>query len=210
MRYSSTHRGVVFGCLLVLSGISYADLFQYRDRQGHVHFTDKPMGASYYLVKRYRTEPRRQKRRGGDTLSAMRKRRSALEPLIESVSQAQGLRPELVHAVIRAESAYRSDAVSRVGAQGLMQLMPATAERFGVSDAFDPSQNLNGGTRYLRQLIDLFDSDLRLALAAYNAGENAVARYGNQVPPFPETRKYVERVLGFYRDNRAGDKIAQR
>jgi len=210
MKTMAHHRGFFLGCLLLLSGASCADLYQYRDRQGHVHFTDKPMGASYYLVKRYRIQPQRQKRRGGDTLTAMRKRRSTLTPLIESVSQAQGLRPELVHAVIRAESAYRADAVSSAGAQGLMQLMPATAERFGVRDAFDPQQNLSGGTRYLRELIELFDSDLRLALAAYNAGENAVARYGNQVPPFPETRKYVDRVLAFYRDNQAGDKIAQR
>jgi soluble lytic murein transglycosylase-like protein len=91
-----------------------------------------------------------------------------------------------------------------------MQLMPATAERFGVTDPHDPRQNLRGGTRYLHELLKLFNNDLRLAVAAYNAGENAVISYGRRVPPYPETRRYVEKVLGFYEGSLAGNKLAQR
>ena len=103
-----------------------------------------------------------------------------------------------LHAVISAESGYNPNARSPKNAQGLMQLIPATARRFGVNDPYDPIENLHGGARYLRWLLDLF-TDLRLALAAYNAGEGAVQRYGNTIPPYPETRTYVQRVLEFYR-----------
>jgi len=91
-----------------------------------------------------------------------------------------------------------------------MQLMPATASRLGVSDSYDARQNLDGGTRYLRQLLEMFDKDLSLALAAYNAGENAVIRYGKKIPPFPETQDYVKKVISFYTQNQAGDRLAQR
>lgn len=114
--------------------------------------------------------------------------------LINSTARRHGIHPEFVQAVIDVESAFDPNAVSKKGAQGLMQLMPATAERFGVSNAFNPAQNIDGGTRYLRYLLDLFGGDTRLALAAYNAGENAVLRV-NGVPPYRETRNYVARVL---------------
>jgi len=99
--------------------------------------------------------------------------------------------------VISAESGYNPNAVSPAGAMGIMQLMPATAQRFGVADPYDPVANMHGGARYLRFLINLFN-DLNLALAAYNAGENAVARYGNTIPPYSETQTYVTRVRRFY------------
>ena len=107
------------------------------------------------------------------------------------------LEPELLHAVISAESAFNPKAVSHAGAMGLMQLMPATAARFGVNNPFDPVANMRGGARYLRWLLDRFKS-LKLAIAAYNAGEGAVERYGNAIPPFKETQTYVARVLEFY------------
>jgi soluble lytic murein transglycosylase-like protein len=109
--------------------------------------------------------------------------------------------PKLVLAVIAAESAFQSDAVSPKNAQGLMQLMPETAARFGVKDVFDPRENIKGGTRYLQWLIAHFEGDLTLALAGYNAGENAVTRYGG-VPPYPETQAYVEKVSRLYGANR--------
>ena len=117
--------------------------------------------------------------------------------LIERHARGKGVDPALVHAVIRAESGYRPEAVSPKGAVGLMQLMPDTARRFGVSDPAHPESNVDAGTTYLRQLLDRFKS-VPLALAAYNAGEGAVIRYGNSVPPFPETMAYVSKVLRDY------------
>jgi soluble lytic murein transglycosylase-like protein len=102
--------------------------------------------------------------------------------VVEEVSRAYGLESALLHAVISVESSYNPKAVSKAGAAGLMQLMPGTAKRYGVADAFDPAQNLRGGANYLRDLLKLFDSDVSLALAAFNAGEDAVMRYGNRIP----------------------------
>ncbi len=128
-------------------------------------------------------------------------------PQIELVARIYGLDPKLMHAVISAESAYNPQAVSNKGAQGLMQLMPDTARRFGVPDAFDPVANMHGGARYLRWLMDRFQNDLSLVLAAYNAGEGAVERYGNVIPPYQETRTYVSRVLGFYNSYRGLNRV---
>ncbi len=117
-------------------------------------------------------------------------------PLIETVAriaQQNQISPKLVHSVIQAESNYDPNAVSPKGAQGLMQLIPATARRFGVSNVFDPADNIQGGARYLKYLLSLYKGDQALALAAYNAGEKAVARYGG-VPPYPETQQYVAKI----------------
>jgi soluble lytic murein transglycosylase-like protein len=117
-----------------------------------------------------------------------------LAQMVEAAARRHGLDPELVRAVVAVESGFRPDAVSPRGAQGLMQLMPATARALGVKDPFDPVSNIDGGTRYLRALVTRYGGDLRRALAAYNAGEGAVARHGG-VPPYPETLAYVRRVL---------------
>ncbi|HLY19478.1 MAG TPA: lytic transglycosylase domain-containing protein [Bryobacteraceae bacterium] len=117
-------------------------------------------------------------------------------PLVEAVdriARQNQLSPQLVHSVIRTESNYDPNAVSPKGALGLMQLIPATARRFGVTDVFDPADNIQGGARYLKYLLDLYKGDEALALAAYNAGEGAVSRFGG-VPPFAETRDYVAKV----------------
>lgn len=117
---------------------------------------------------------------------------------IRQAAQRHRLDPALVAAVVAAESNFKPKAKSSKEAQGLMQLIPATAARFGVRDPWDPVQNLQGGTKYLRWLLDTFDGDLALALAGYNAGEKAVIKYGHQIPPYPETRKYVPKVFAFY------------
>lgn len=122
--------------------------------------------------------------------------------LVEQAARRYGLDPALVDAVVRAESGYDPQATSPAGAVGLMQLMPATARALGVADPYDPVQNVEGGVRYLRGLLDRF-GDVRLALAAYNAGPGAVVRFGG-VPPYRETRAYVDRVLSAWQRLRSG------
>jgi soluble lytic murein transglycosylase-like protein len=121
------------------------------------------------------------------------------DSIIEKAAIAASVEPNLLRAVIVVESGFNPRAVSRRGAVGLMQLMPATATRFGVSNPYDPRENVHAGARYLKFLIDRFGQDVRLALAAYNAGEEAVDRNGGRIPPFTETMAYVPRVLKIYR-----------
>lgn len=141
-------------------------------------------------------------RQGGAAaaLRLMERRKRALpgiEAHIKHVAQRHSIDPELIHAIIEVESTWNPRARSRKGAVGLMQLLPATGRRFGVSDLVNPRQNVAGGVRYLRFLLDRFDGNLELALAAYNAGENAVES-AQGVPPYPETRKYLERLRALY------------
>ena len=121
----------------------------------------------------------------------------AVDELIVSTAERHSIDPDLVRAVVKVESNFNPAAVSRKGATGLMQLMPTTARRFGVGNIFDPEENLDGGVRYLKHLLGLFEGNLALSLAAYNAGEKAVARYGG-IPPYPETRRYVRKVSSLY------------
>ena len=171
-----------------------ADVWKRIDEHGQVHLTNRPTGSGWVLIMRTRNRPARVPDRG-----ATAQRRARFEPLIADAARRFSLDPRLVHAVVRAESAYDPDALSHKGAVGLMQLMPGTAQRYGVADSRDPAQNLDGGVRYLRDLLQQFRT-VNLALAAYNAGENAVISHGNTVPPFPETRTYVQRVLQYYRE----------
>lgn len=123
----------------------------------------------------------------------------AFQSFILEASVASRLPAELIHAVIKTESNYNPRALSRKGAQGLMQLMPATARRFGSTDALDPRDNILAGSRYLRWLMDYFNQNVELAVAAYNAGEGAVVKAGNRIPSFPETQRYVPEVLRRFR-----------
>ncbi|MGY4516695.1 lytic transglycosylase domain-containing protein [Lysobacter sp. HA18] len=129
----------------------------------------------------------------GVNFSTLRLKPDAYRDEIASAAQQYGVEESVVRAIIHAESAFNPNALSRVGAQGLMQLMPATARRFGVGNAFDPGQNIRGGVQYLAFLLKRFNGDVRLAAAGYNAGEGAVDKYGG-VPPYSETQRYVQRV----------------
>jgi soluble lytic murein transglycosylase-like protein len=173
-----------------------ADIWKRVDESGVTHFTNRPEGGGWTLVMRTSGF------RGARAPGAGDRNRRLYTPLIDRASREVGIDRTLVHALVRAESSYDPRAISSKGAVGLMQLMPGTAARYGVVDRNDPEQNVRGGLRYLRDLLIQFE-DVTLALAAYNAGENAVVRYGNSIPPFPETQEYVRRVLAFYQEKRA-------
>ena len=144
--------------------------------------------------------------RRGD--AEMGKRRAALDQLIRQVAERNGLEPALVRAIAHVESRFNARAVSPAGAVGVMQLMPATARRYGTVDRGDPAQNLEAGARYLRDLLGMYAGNVALALAAYNSGEHNVERHDYRVPPFRETMLYVPEVLSRYADYRQADALA--
>lgn len=198
---------ILLGAVLALAPVAaWADLYMYKDPGGGILITDRKQGKGYKLLKTVRSSVPPVTASsipwyGGGLKDSktIRANRARYEPLIAKVALHEELDSRLLHAVIRVESAYNPGALSPAGAQGLMQLMPGTAERYGVIDVWDPEANLKGGARYLKDLLSLFDNDLELALAAYNAGEERVKQYGYQIPPYPETQQYVRKVLNHYR-----------
>jgi len=193
--------GYILLCLLGPCSAAQANIYAYTAADGSVSLSNVPADNRYKTLVSGNNGTVARPDSGRLPPSPASKAR--YERIVEEVAQAHGLDSALLHAVISVESHYNPRAISRKGAAGLMQLMPATARRYGVSDSFDPAQNLHGGAKYLRDLLTLFNSDMSLALAAYNAGENAVIRNGNRIPPYPETRNYVPRVLDYYRQYRA-------
>ena len=185
--------GALLACCVMLVSAARADIYKYVDKQGHVYLTDQPDHPGYKLL--MRTWKGWVPRRNVDLAKARRK----YSPTIRKVAKNHRLPDALLHAVITAESAYDPNAVSSKGAVGLMQLMPSTARRYGVQNRRDPVANMNAGAQYLKDLLATFNNNLPLALAAYNAGENAVTQYGNRIPPYYETRHYVAKVLQYYR-----------
>ncbi|HMI86791.1 MAG TPA: lytic transglycosylase domain-containing protein [Polyangiaceae bacterium] len=184
--------------LFLLASRSSADIYSYVDRDGTVHFTNIPAGdARYRLYMRSRDGARRRGMAVAPS-DASPERFSRYNEVIREAATLYQIPEELVRAVIKVESDYDPRAVSRVGAQGLMQLMPETAQRMQVRDAMDPRENILGGVRYLRVLANMFNGNLQLTLAGYNAGENAVVKHGG-IPPFDETEDYVVKVLAYYR-----------
>jgi soluble lytic murein transglycosylase-like protein len=176
--------------LIVPAGARAGDaIYSYMDDQGVTHFTNIPRGDPRYARVRLDDSRIRRYQRAPDYRD--------YDLLIHATALEHDVPPALVKAVIAAESAFDPLAVSHKGAQGLMQLMPRTAETLGVENAFEPSQNVRGGATYLREMLDRF-GDVTRAVAAYNAGPEAVERYGG-IPPYRETRDYVARVLTYYR-----------
>lgn len=174
-------------------------IYTYVDEDGLRHYTDVPDNNRYRLLM---LSPRDRTASGDRYDSMLLAKATQYDAIIEKAAMSASVEPNLLRAVIVVESGFNSRAVSRRGAVGLMQLMPATATRFGVSNPFDPRENVHAGARYLKFLMDRFGQDVRLALAAYNAGEQAVDRNGGQIPPFTETMAYVPRVLKIYRQLR--------
>jgi soluble lytic murein transglycosylase-like protein len=165
------------------------------DADGVKHYTDLPDNDRYKLLV---LSPHSLTASGAPYDRRLLARGSQYDSIIDKAALAAALEPDLLRAVIVVESGFDSRAVSKRGAVGLMQLMPATALRFGAANSFDPTQNVHAGARYLKFLIDRFGHNLRLALAAYNAGEDAVDRNGGRIPPFAETMTYVPRVLEIF------------
>ena len=192
---------VTAAALLAVAGPAVADIYMFKDDRGVMHFTNIPSADKRFKLLRKEDGTTSAARAAGmpqvflPTEESIRR----YSPMIESASRVHGVDVNLVHAVISAESGYNAGALSKAGARGLMQLMPGTAARYGVQNIMDPAENISGGVKYLRDLITMFNGNLELAVAAYNAGENAVVRHGNRIPPYAETVNYVPKVLGFYR-----------
>ncbi len=181
---------VIWGVVVLAPWLgAQAAVYGYVDAEGTAHFTDAPTKTQFRWLPAFGLPP-------GANLD-----HGQYAELIHAIAAENGVDPALVKAIIRAESNFNRHAISRKGAQGLMQLMPGTAGRYAVSNAFDPAENIRGGVRYLRFLQDRFPGQLHLAVAAYNAGENAVLQH-NGIPPYAETRQYVARVLAFLRPAR--------
>lgn len=202
-----TNRALAMGLVLVLGAaapVCRADIYAFTDSGGTTHFSNVPDDSRYKLIVRAPVEAPAGIPADARRAAAWLARSVQFDAAISRAADAANVRPELVRAVIVVESGFNPRAISRRGAIGLMQLMPSTARRYGAFNAFDPEQNILAGAHYLADLITRYGVDkLDLVLAAYNAGENAVARYGGRVPPFKETRAYVPNVLKMYHALRA-------
>ncbi len=187
-------RCLVHAVVLLASGLAACGAFAetiyvYDAPDGSKLITDKPKsGGGFKLIKRYQSSF------GSSSTVPLQARKSLYDPLIEQTATNYGVDTALVKAVVHVESSFDPTAVSHKGATGLMQLMPDTAQRYGVRNLTDPNQNVDGGVRYLRDLLKMFRHDTQLAVAAYNAGENAVIRHRG-IPPYNETQNYVRKVL---------------
>lgn len=191
--------------LLLLGGTAMASdnstIYHFRQNDGTRVYTDrKPMNQRYQILRQGRAT-------AVLSCKGAQTRAATYQPLIEKHARAQQVPASLIGAVMSVESCFNPRAVSRAGARGLMQLMPETAAELGVRDSFNADENIGGGVRYLRQMLERFNHDNSLALAAYNAGPQAVVNHGG-IPPFRETRDYVQRVLAAYRDNQNAERRA--
>ena len=190
---------VIFFCLFFLTSPSLAGIYRYVDENGVIHFTNCPRDPKFKLY------IRESKDDVGDdsnpsSFSYIRDS-NQFDSLIAEFSKKYQVDFALIKAMIRIESGFNPRAISRKGAKGLMQLMPETASRMNVANIFNPRENIEGGVRYFKYLLSLFNNDLRLSLAAYNAGENVVAEL-RTIPPYRETVDYVKKVLSYYQTYR--------
>jgi hypothetical protein len=174
---------------------NYSNIYKYINANGVIAYGDtKPVDTPFQLVSLGRPKPRNYYQ----YLAHYKPNKHKFSDLITQASIEHQVDEKLLHAVIQSESAYNANAVSSAGAVGLMQLMEATAARYGVYDRNDPAQNISAGTRYLKDLLAMFNDNVELAVAAYNAGEGAVKKYNNTIPPYRETQNYVRQVLALY------------
>lgn len=186
---------------LLYGGLSHAHVYRSLDRDPPVITNVRPTEGRWEII--VRDQPAATRAEPATGRYAVNSN-ALYANHIEAAATANNVDAALIRAVISAESGHNPRAVSRAGAVGLMQLMPDTASRYNVTDARDPEQNIQGGARYLRDLLQMFNNDVRLAVAAYNAGEQSVIKYGNQIPPYRETLEYVPKVMKFYAHYRNG------
>ena len=219
-------RSHVFGLALlaVAAAPASADIYRYIDEEGRAHFSDVRVDPRYEIF--LKTKPQvveaapasgriTIETADGATTTIVAQSAPSFRPtngvrvtprfteMIAKVAQEQKVEPALLHAVVLAESAYNPKAKSRKGATGLMQVMPETGKRYGVTDLLNPIKNLTAGAKYLKDLLAMFGNDKKLAVAAYNAGEGAVMRNGNAIPPYAETQAYVPKVMQYYESFRS-------
>jgi soluble lytic murein transglycosylase-like protein len=181
---------------LSLSCVAQADIYKYQQPNGAIVITNQKPRQDIQYKTLVHSRPRPATYQQDLKHAATHKHQFNL--LIEEAAYRHNLDAKLLHAVIQAESAYNPNAISSAGAVGLMQLMPDTAQRYGVTDRYDAGQNIDGGARYLKDLLHMFNYNLHLAIAGYNAGEGAVMKYNYTIPPYPETRNYVQQVMQLY------------
>lgn len=198
--FLETMRIIIILIVFFLTGLhtTSADIYKFVDKQGIIHYSNVPddqnnnkilpKGSNYTLHSGRKQPPVKHQPR--------------YRKIINTTSKKYNIEPSLLKAVIEVESNWNSQAVSRKGAQGLMQLMPSTSKNLKVRNPFNPEENIEGGARYLKSLLDKYNGDLSLALAAYNAGPHRIDKFGG-VPPIPETQKYVKKVLGLYSGDKA-------
>jgi hypothetical protein len=196
----------VFAYVAILAYLPFssasADIYQYTDEGGVLHFTNVGGGKSQ---RKRAVEPRRieviqpsgaEDRSSSSSTTYL----STYSDIINEACDKHGVDPALVHAIVKVESDFNAYAVSRKGAMGLMQLMPQTAVELNVKNSFSPTENIHGGVKYIRYLLDRYEGNIQLALAAYNSGETNVKKWGT-IPPFRETQQYVKKILRIYNGN---------
>jgi len=193
----ATATGLCIVCVAAMPAL--ADIYRYEDEEGIVHFSDAPTDKRFRIFMRDFRKDRQLRTKLRFSASV---NQAEYDSIIKTYADKYGVSQSLVKAVIHAESGYNPNAVSPKGASGLMQLMPGTARSLKVGNSFNPKDNVEGGVKYLRFLLDTFHGDVSLALAAYNAGLNKVAKFGG-IPPYAETRTYVNRVLSYMQSYQA-------
>jgi membrane-bound lytic murein transglycosylase MltF len=198
-RSSGTSYTLTLALLILAMGQAVAgEYYVYKSKAGVSWYTDRRLPGDQFTLIATLGRPTASASCTGLTSRALERRARMHDAVIRQYAKIYNVDPRLVKALIQVESCFDRYAVSRVGAKGLMQLMPATAQSMGVYNVFNANDNIRGGIRYLRQMMDRFEEDMELALAAYNAGPEAVEKYQG-IPPYRETRNYVKRVLDYYK-----------
>jgi soluble lytic murein transglycosylase-like protein len=197
MRLHGALTASVFALAVLMAEPARAVVYTFTDASGITHFTNVPSDPRYAGIARASFRVLAYK--SVKTSSGYPTASDRYAPLVKKAAREHSLDQALLQAMIATESGFDPHAVSHKGAVGLMQLMPETARRYGVRNLYDPAENIQGGAKYLRDLMRKFNNDLSLTLAAYNAGEDAIIQYGNRIPPYRETRLYVRKVMDLYR-----------